>query len=99
MKVCFYRTLASITSSLAIVACSKKHPVIHHGLNRAHPPIGLFAIISKGGIDFQPNETFSSNSGYVVLGYKGEKLLCSPKNSKVLIPVEIKIKNCCAEVR
>ena len=30
----------------------------------------MLAIISKGGVDFQPNEKFSySNSNYVVLGY------------------------------
>ena len=35
----------------------------------------MLAIISKGGIDFQPNEKFSySNSGYVVLGYIIEKV-------------------------
>ncbi len=35
----------------------------------------MLAIISKGGIDFQPNEKFSySNSNYVVLGYIIEKV-------------------------
>ena len=35
----------------------------------------MLAIISKGGVDFQPNEKFSySNSGYVVLGYIIEKV-------------------------
>jgi D-alanyl-D-alanine carboxypeptidase len=35
----------------------------------------MLAIISKGGIDFQPNEKFSySNSGYVVLAYIIEKV-------------------------
>jgi len=35
----------------------------------------MLAIISKGGVDFQPNEKFSySNSGYVVLAYIIEKV-------------------------
>ena len=35
----------------------------------------MLTIISKGGVDFQPNEKFSySNSGYVVLGYIIEKV-------------------------
>jgi D-alanyl-D-alanine carboxypeptidase len=35
----------------------------------------MLAIISKGGVDFQPNEKFSySNSGYVILGYIIEKV-------------------------
>jgi D-alanyl-D-alanine carboxypeptidase len=35
----------------------------------------MLAIISKDGVDFQPNERFSySNSGYVVLGYIIEKV-------------------------
>jgi len=35
----------------------------------------MLAIISKDGVDFQPNEKFSySNSGYVVLGYIIEKV-------------------------
>jgi len=35
----------------------------------------MLAVISKGGIDFQPNEKFSySNSNYVVLGYIIEKV-------------------------
>ena len=35
----------------------------------------MLAIISKGGVDFQPNEKSSySNSGYVVLGYIIEKV-------------------------
>lgn len=35
----------------------------------------MLAIISKGGVDFQPNEKFSySNSGYVILGYIVEKV-------------------------
>jgi CubicO group peptidase (beta-lactamase class C family) len=35
----------------------------------------MLAIITKGGVDFQPNEKFSySNSGYVVLGYIIEKV-------------------------
>ena len=35
----------------------------------------MLAIISKGGVDFQPNEKFAySNSGYVVLGYIIEKV-------------------------
>jgi D-alanyl-D-alanine carboxypeptidase len=35
----------------------------------------MLAIITKGGIDFQPNEKFSySNSNYVVLGYIIEKV-------------------------
>lgn len=35
----------------------------------------MLAIISKGGVDFQPGEKFSySNSGYVVLGYIVEKV-------------------------
>src|ERR1041385_6549517 len=35
----------------------------------------MLAIISKGGVDFQPGEKFSySNSGYVVLGYIIEKV-------------------------
>jgi D-alanyl-D-alanine carboxypeptidase len=35
----------------------------------------MLAIISKGGVDFEPNEKFSySNSGYVVLGYIIEKV-------------------------
>ena len=35
----------------------------------------MLAIISKGGIDFQPNEKFSySNSNYVILGYIIEKV-------------------------
>ena len=39
----------------------------------------MLAIISKGGIDFQPNEKFSySNSNYVVLGYIIEKVSKQP---------------------
>lgn len=35
----------------------------------------MLAIISKGGVDFKPNEKFSySNSGYVILGYIIEKI-------------------------
>jgi CubicO group peptidase (beta-lactamase class C family) len=35
----------------------------------------MLGIISKGGVDFKPNEKFSySNSGYVVLGYIIEKV-------------------------
>ena len=35
----------------------------------------MLAIITKGGVDFQPNEKFSySNSGYIVLGYIIEKV-------------------------
>jgi CubicO group peptidase (beta-lactamase class C family) len=35
----------------------------------------MLAIITKGGVDFQPDEKFSySNSGYVVLGYIIEKV-------------------------
>jgi len=35
----------------------------------------MLAVISKGGVDFQPNEKFSySNSGYVVLAYIIEKV-------------------------
>lgn len=39
----------------------------------------MLDIITKGGVDFQPNEKFSySNSGYVVLGYIIEKVSKQP---------------------